>query len=167
MSCRLLVSFVAFSLIFLVPVSGLGVSFPMWVIYDVNGDVVSSDMSIIVTNPADYSWNDSIVVADDSGSGLLRWNGHVIDADGCRVARIGDLKENRITVPVLLDVDWPPAEHKVFPMSVYIYYNTSEGFMISTGVSGTGSAIDKRTVPELFFLVSCFLVLLGNKVLSH
>lgn len=152
--------------LFLIPaVCGLGVSFPMWIIRD-NDSVVSSRMTVLVTNPAVYGWYDRIVVTDDSDSGLLSFDGHVLNSSGSIVGYVGDLVDNAITFPVYLNVNWTVPESRSFPMSVYIVYNTTEGFMVSTGVGGTASAVDLRgSVPEDFAFLA--IILLSLLVFSY
>ena len=148
--------------LFLLPsVCGLGVSFPMWVINGNETVDVSSRMTIIVTNPAVYQWYDRIIVVDDYDTGLLSVDGEVLSPFGTRVAYIGDLEENRVTFPVWLHVNWSCCESKSFPVSVYIVYNTTEGFQISTGVGGKCAAIDNRGIPVPEFSVMSALVALA------
>lgn len=160
---------VLFLLLVLPCVVGIGVSLPQWVIYD-EGSVYFSVMTVIVENPADYQWNDMIIVTDDSNSGRLFCRGHVLSAapNFTVVAYMRDMVERRISFPVELRVDWFCCRSFSIPMSVYVLYNTTEGFMISTGISGLAAVNDLRhvSVSEFRFLLLAVVPLCAIKLYS-
>jgi len=133
----------------------------MWTIYD-DSSYVSSFMSVMVENPADYQRDDMILLVNDDDSGLIYVNGSLISSQGVVIGRMKDFVEKFLTVPVVLRVNWSCCISRSFPLTVYVKYNTSEGYMISSGLSGLCSAMDlRRPIPEawVLWLVPAFLVI--------
>ena len=152
-------------------VFGLGVSFPMWNIYD-DRPVVFSSLTVVASDSDFLGSGDLVVLVDESDSGLILFNGSVVPSGGVVLARACDFVAGvPRSFPVGLAVNWSCGSRS-FPLCVLVlHYNESlRGFSVSVGVRGFCSANDLRVrVSEgnkVLFLCSVFC-LAGLRCLGH